>query len=135
MLEVCEKFAIKNNLKYSSDPNPAKSKSKCMLMCGKTGNVRYPAPLLLNGQVLPWVECAAHLGHELSQSVNMERDAKIKRVQFIDKSTDIREILHLLILCRYCRQLASTVDTSMEQCCGTCLVLKPVKCLDHGTQL
>ena len=41
MLDVCEKFTIKNNLKYSSDPNPAKSKSKCMLMCGKTGNVRY----------------------------------------------------------------------------------------------
>ena len=32
------------------------------------------------------------MGHELSQSVNVERDAKLKRMQFISKSTDIREM-------------------------------------------
>ena len=63
-----------------------------MYMSGKLGNVRYPAPLILNGQALPWVTTATYLGHELSQSVNMERDAKLKRMQFISKSTDIREM-------------------------------------------
>ena len=31
-----------------------------------------------------------HLGHELHQSCNMDFDAKCKRADFIDKSTDIR---------------------------------------------
>ena len=91
MLKVCEDFAIRNNLKYSSDPNPSKSKSKCMFMCGRS-NVRYPAPLVLNGQNLPWVNTAQHLGHELSQLCDMEQDAKVKRVMFIDKATDIQQM-------------------------------------------
>ena len=62
MLKVCEDFALKNNLQYSSDPNPQKSKSKCLYLCGKS-SVRYPAPVLLNGQALPWVSTAPHLGH------------------------------------------------------------------------
>ena len=91
MLKVCEDFAKKNNLQYSTDPNPTKSKSKCLYMCGKN-TARYPAPLTLNGQNLPWVSTAMHLGHELSQLANMEQDAKIKRGMFIEKSTDIRQM-------------------------------------------
>ena len=91
MLKVCENFAIKNNLKYSSDPNPAKSKSKCMYMCGKS-KVRYPAQLVLNGQTLPWVTTAQHLDHSLSQLSDMEQDARVKRVLFIDKATDIQQM-------------------------------------------
>ena len=91
MLKVCEDFALKNNLMYSTDPNPAKSKSKCLYMCGKKA-ARYPAPCTLNGESLPWVSTAAHLGHELSQLANMEHDAKVKRGIFIDKSTDIRDM-------------------------------------------
>ena len=30
-------------------------------MTGKEEILRYPAPLLLNGQALPWVKSAAHL--------------------------------------------------------------------------
>ena len=91
MLKVCEDFAKKNNLLYSTDPNPTKSKSKCLYMCGKK-TARYPAELTLNGQSLPWVSSAAHLGHELSQLASMEHDAKVKRGIFIDKSTDIRQM-------------------------------------------
>ena len=32
MLTTCEKFADKNNLQFSTDPNPAKSKSKCIFV-------------------------------------------------------------------------------------------------------
>ena len=91
MLKVCEDFALRNNLRYSSDPNPVKSKSKCIFMSGKSSTDSYPAPLVLNGQTLPWVKTAAHLGHQLSQECDMESDAKAKRMDFIEKSTDIRE--------------------------------------------
>ena len=60
-------------------------------MCGKA-NVRYPEPLVMNGQKLPWVKTAQHLGHELSQLVDMEQDAKVKRGAFIEKSTEVRHM-------------------------------------------
>ena len=34
---------------------------------------------------------ATHLGHELHESGLMDHDARVKRAQFIDKSTEIRE--------------------------------------------
>ena len=79
MLEVCENYAKTFNISFSTDPNPAKSKSKCIFMVGKSKNVTKPAALLLEGRELPWVESATHLGHELHQSGTMEHDAKIKR--------------------------------------------------------
>ena len=91
MLAICESFAAENNLKFSTDPDPVKSKNKCIYMCGKL-NVEYPAPLQLYGDDLPWVTSAVHLGHELHQVGNMEHDAKVKRAIFIERSTDIREM-------------------------------------------
>jgi hypothetical protein len=35
MLATCERFAHRNNLQFSTDPNPAKSKSKCIFVSGK----------------------------------------------------------------------------------------------------
>jgi hypothetical protein len=91
MLEVCERYAANHNLVFSTDPNPAKSKSKCLFMCGSMRNVTYPAALQLYGTDLPWVETATHLGHELHQMCTMDFDIKAKRAQFINNSTDIRE--------------------------------------------
>ena len=85
-------YASKNNLTFSTDPIPAKSKTKCMFICGKTRNPVYPAPLQLYGTDLPWVVHATHLGHELHQDGTMEMDAKMKRAAFIESSTEIREM-------------------------------------------
>ena len=90
MLQVCEMYVDKFNLQFSTDPVPAKSKSKCLYMCGFM-NADYPTPLQLCGTDLPWVEHATHLGHELHQLCNMEFDANIKRGQFIDTSVKIQE--------------------------------------------
>ena len=92
MLDLCENFAKKNNLQFSTDANPAKSKSKCMYMCGKVNNVVYPVHLQLYGVDLPWVTHATHLGHELHQDCTMEYDAKMKRADFMRSSTDMREM-------------------------------------------
>ena len=90
MLEICESYANENNLVFSTDSNPSKSKSKCVFMCGKE-NVVYPKKLSLHGKELPYVKHANHLGHELSQTCTMDQDIRIKKAKLIDASTEIRE--------------------------------------------
>ena len=90
MLRMCEEFATENNLQFSTDPDPAKSKSKCMFMQGSKKLPR-PASLKLYGWSLPWVRTANHLGHELSEDCNMVQDMLCKRADFIQKSTEVRE--------------------------------------------
>ena len=91
MLKICQEYGVKHNLVFSTDPNPAKSKTKCLYFCGRSHNVEYPAPLILDGKPLPWVITATHLGHELSQVCNMDQDIKVKKARFIADSTEIRE--------------------------------------------
>ena len=91
MLDTCDRFARRNNLQFSTDPNPAKSKSKCIFMIGRNRHLAKPLPLLLDGKELPWVASATHLGHELHESGSMDHDCCVKRADFIRKSTFIRE--------------------------------------------
>ena len=90
MLNACEKYADQHNLQFSTNPAPALSKTKCLYFCGQL-NPEYPAPLQLGNHLLPWVEHANHLGHELHQLCTMEYDANVKRAQFINDSVRIRE--------------------------------------------
>ena len=91
MLRICQEYGQKNNLVFSTDPNPKKSKTKCMYFCGRSGNSQYPVELTLDGKPLPWVPVATHLGHELHQSGSMDHDIRVKRARFIGDSTEIRE--------------------------------------------
>ena len=80
MLKICEAYGLHHNLVFSTDENPAKSKSKCLYICGKSDNNLprvLPAPLQLYEKDLPWVVTATHLGHELHQSGTMDQDCKV----------------------------------------------------------
>ena len=92
MLDTCEQYALQHNLQFSKDPDPAKSKSKCIYFTGAARNVTLPASLQLFGEELPWVDSAEHLLHTLHKNCTMEQDARCKRAQFIDRTSDIREI-------------------------------------------
>ena len=118
MLKVCENFAESANLQFSTDPVPAKSKSKCIYMCGYSDPV-YPVPLQLCGADLPWVVHATHLGHELHQLCNMEFDAKTKRAKYIDPHFRFKKLLDLLIHLKYCRLSKPMLGIGMVLCCGT----------------
>ena len=86
MLEELERFASEYNITFSTDHVPARSKSKCLYVTGK------PAPLLLCGNELPWVDQADHLGCIITSSGDMDQDAKVKRAKFIASSSEIRNI-------------------------------------------
>ena len=95
MLNTVEEFAAKNNISFSTDPDPKKSKSKCIFVVGKRRGLTKPSPLMLCGHQLPWVSSASHLGHELHESGLMEHDVIVKRAQFIDKSVEVRNMFEL----------------------------------------
>ena len=53
MLDTYQRFAKRFNLMFSTDPNPEKSKTKCIFVCGQSKKVEKPAPLFLDGKELP----------------------------------------------------------------------------------
>ena len=84
MLNLCEAYGNEHNIIFSTDPNPVKSKTKCVYMCGAL-NVHYPAcvKLYVYGHDLPYVITATHLGHKIHQLANMEHDENVKVIRFI----------------------------------------------------
>ena len=93
MVKICQKYGEDHNLVFSTDPVPALSKTKCLYFCGRTGRVKYPDPVQLDGKDLPWVESADHLGHKLWQKSSMEKDCNRARGKFIQKTVELREQL------------------------------------------
>jgi hypothetical protein len=92
MLRTCEKFANEHNIRFSTDPDPSKSKSKVVYVTGpRGGGLPKPSPLQLCGRDLPWVARAEHLGHTLTEDGTMRQDAREKRAQFIDCHVKTRE--------------------------------------------
>ena len=92
MIETCEKFALENNISFSIDKNPEKSKSKVMHVVGQgSKDFPLPEPLFLCGTPLPWVRQADHLGHLISADGTTEKDTSQKLAQYIDGSLKIRE--------------------------------------------
>ena len=94
MLATCERFANMNNTRFSTNDDPAKSKSKALHMIGVKGTCDKPVPLVLCGKELPWVETCEHLGSTLHVSGSMETDCKMKRAQFISDAVKVRENFH-----------------------------------------
>ena len=72
MLTASEEFGGRNNLLFSTDPDPEKSKTKCVFMCGRK-KLGKPVPLSLYGIELPWVRTATHLWNELCEDGTMNR--------------------------------------------------------------
>ena len=117
MLECCEQYALEHNLEFSTDPNPAKSKSKCIYFSGNLKKLSLPDNLQLLGQELPWVERADHLGHVLHQSCTLDHDAAVKRARFIDKTVELREVFSFALP----EQILRAVEIYASDCYGTML--------------
>ena len=60
MVSIAEKF-MKKNLKFSTSEDPVKSKTNCIIFSKKSKDQRGVAPVLLNGDPLPWVPQVKHL--------------------------------------------------------------------------
>ena len=74
MLKMCENYAAEHNLKFSTDPNLNKSKTKCMAYQRKE---RELPNLKLCGNSLPWVKHGKHLGTRLDVGKDILGEAKL----------------------------------------------------------
>ena len=89
MLETCENYALEHNLKFSTDANPVKCKTKCIAFMKQ----EHPLSCVqLCGVPLPWVDGGLHLGNNISNKTRgMGQDIKIKRAQFINKNNELNQ--------------------------------------------
>ena len=93
MISECEIYGIENNLVFSTDPVPSKSKTKCLVFHGKR-KTKYPEPVYLNGKALPWVDRVQHLGHTLHESISMDFDTTRAKTSFMSRANDLRDKLY-----------------------------------------
>ena len=66
LVELCQEHPRNNNLLFSTDPDPGKSKTMCMAFFNDDKDML--ATIKLNGDVLPWVVQAKHIGNILHES-------------------------------------------------------------------
>ena len=77
MVKLCEKFAKHKGLKFSTNVDSAKSKTKCIIFTkGRSPTVE---PIILNDDPLPWVGVVKHLGNILQSDNSMKLDCLSKR--------------------------------------------------------
>ena len=90
MLRVCERYALEHNLKFSTNINPTKSKTKCMAFLGKERQLR---KLQLCGNELPWVERGKHLGISLNNKLGktLSSDIMEKRARYIQVNNELMQ--------------------------------------------
>ena len=89
MLKMCECYAADHNLKFSTDPNPNKSKTKCMAYQRKE---RELPNLKLCGNSLPWVKHGKHLGTRLEVDKDiLAKDVVEKRARYIQCNNELTQ--------------------------------------------
>ena len=92
MLETSEDYGKQHNIYFSTNPNPNKSKTKCVLF-HKQKLTTYPKNLLLNGNPLPWVKSFKYLGVHINDTLDGQKsDILAKRAQYIDKQSEINQL-------------------------------------------
>ena len=94
LVDLCHKFTSEHNLKFGTHSDPAKSKTKCIVFSKKPQDYRRLAPVMLNGQKLPWVKKVNHLGNILEIDNSMKSDMALKRGRFIGKVNQLLQEFH-----------------------------------------
>ena len=92
MLNTCEIYNKEHGLQFSTDPKPAKSKTKCIAFLKTERNLK---PVQLCGNNLPWVKVGKHVGQNIADKADgLKKDILIKRAKFIDRNNTLRQEFH-----------------------------------------
>ena len=92
MIFTMQEFAASHNLKFSTDPDPRKCKTKCLAYLKKP---RELPKMKLCGNPLPWVDSIKHLGITVTNSLDgCQKDMMSKRAQYIQRSNELQQEFH-----------------------------------------
>ena len=92
MLQTCEKYAETHNLKFSTDPNPNKCKTKLMAFLKRP---RTLPSLSLCGNPLPWVDKLKHLGNTIGNIIDgCQLDMKVKNARYVERNNSLCQELY-----------------------------------------
>ena len=96
LVDICSRFAAKKNLKFGTDKNIEKSKTKCIAFHKNPKEISNLRKVLLDGNPLPWVHSVKHLGTTLQSDNSMKLDIAMKRGKFIGKVNSLLQEFHYL---------------------------------------
>jgi hypothetical protein len=93
MLNICEQIASSHSMSFSTDMDPSKSKTKCLFFSRNKldSQVRQ---VVLNGDLLPWVPTAKHLGNHLSSKNNFSSYSPETRTDLLQKRAILFDKVH-----------------------------------------
>ena len=94
MIDMCQEFASSKNLRFGTDPDPAKSKTKCIVFSKNKKDRGNISPVILYGNPLPWVTQVKHLGNVLQSDNSMSIDVLQKRGKYIGKVNSLLQEFH-----------------------------------------
>ena len=79
LVDICDNFASKRNLKFGTYVDPSKSKTKYIVFSKKTHNYSCIETAVLNGHKLPSVDKVTHLRIVIEFNNSMKTDMALKR--------------------------------------------------------
>ena len=89
MVDICDKYARRHKIQFSTNPDKKKSKTKGIIFSKKALSFE-PAPIFLCGLPLPWVKESKYLGNVLEDIPNgYQQDVRVKRAQFIERNCEL----------------------------------------------
>ena len=93
MVDICSKYASDSNLRFSTNENPQKSKTKCMSFLQKDRELRN---IKLDGKDLPWVNNIKYLGSTIknNRDCNTKQDLSEKRATYIARNNELNQEFH-----------------------------------------
>jgi hypothetical protein len=96
MLDIREDFSSSHSMLFSTDPVPAKSKTKCLFFSRKRSSDQIKN-VTLNGDNLPWVATAKHLGNHLSSKLNFSSYSPETKTDILCKRAILFDKVHQIL--------------------------------------
>ena len=89
MIKLAESYFSTHGLQFSTDPDPKKSKTKCIAWLQ---NKRPLPELELCGNYLPWVGKIVHLGMTITnEKTILETNMNIKKARYVAKNIELNQ--------------------------------------------